>query len=97
MNKYKVKVTHVFSEVLEVEAANEEEARTKVHNELQDQERKAAPQYETTLPPEHWAVITEEKYNEMVEQFEAELAKQQEGNKEPSNIITPTEVPGVEE
>ena len=89
MNKYKVKVTHVFSEVLGVEAANEEEARTKVRTGLQDQERKAVPQYETTLPSEHWVVITEEKYNEMVKQFEAELAKQQEENKEESNIITP--------
>ena len=89
MNKYKVKVTHVFSEVLEVEAASEEEARTKAHAELQGKERNSAPQYETTLPPEHWAVITEEKYNEMVKQFEAELAKQQEVNKEESNIVTP--------
>jgi hypothetical protein len=89
MNKYKVKVSHVFSEILEVEAANEEEARQKARTELQDENRTATPQYETTLPSEHWAVITEEKYNEMVKQFEAELAKQKEGNKEESNIIIP--------
>ena len=89
MNKYRVKVSHVFSEVLDVEAANENEAREKVKTQLQDEERSATPQYETTLPSEHWAVITEEKYNEMVKQFEQELAKHQEGNKEESNIITP--------
>lgn len=89
MNKYKVKISHVFSEILEVEAANEDEAREKAKTEMQDENRSAAPQYETTLPVEHWAVITEEKYNEMVKQFEAELAKQKEGNKEESNIIIP--------
>jgi hypothetical protein len=89
MNKYKVKVSHVFSEILEVEAANEEEARQKARTELQDENRTATPQYETTLPSEHWAVITEEKYNEMVKQFEAELAKQKEGNNEESNITIP--------
>jgi hypothetical protein len=89
MNKYKVKVTHIFSEVLDVTAINEEEAKQKVQTELQDQNRKAVPQYETTMPPEHWPVITEDKYNQIVEQFEAALAKQQEENKEESNIITP--------
>jgi FtsZ-interacting cell division protein YlmF len=89
MNKYKVKVTHVFAEVLDVEADNEEDAKSKVHDQLQNQERSAMPHYETTLPSEHWRVITEEKYNEMIKKFEAELAKEKEGNKEPSNIITP--------
>jgi hypothetical protein len=89
MNKYKVKVSHVFSEILDVEAANEEEAREKAKAELENEQRSAQPQYETTIPKEHWAVITEDKYNEMVKQFEAELAKQKEGNKEESNIITP--------
>jgi hypothetical protein len=89
MNKYKVKISHVFSEVLEVEAANEDEAREKARTEMQNESRTPTPQYETTLPPEHWAVISEEKYNEMLKQFEAELAKQKEGNNEESNIITP--------
>jgi hypothetical protein len=90
MNKYKVKITHVFSEVLDVEAANEEEAREKAKTALQSESHASNPQYETTLPLEHWAVITEEKYNEMVKQFEAELAKREEANKEESNIITPS-------
>jgi hypothetical protein len=89
MNKYKVKISHVFSEVLDVEASNENEAKEKVKTEIQKENRTPNPQYETTLPSEHWAVISEEKYNEMVKQFEAELAKQKKGNNEESNIITP--------
>jgi hypothetical protein len=89
MNKYKVKVSHVFSEILDVEAANEEEAKEKAKAELENEQRPAQPQYETTIPTEHWAVITEDKYNEMVKQFETELAKQKEGDNEESNIITP--------
>jgi ribosomal protein S25 len=76
MNKYKVKITHVFSEVLDVEAANEEEAKDKAKLELEKEDRDAAPQYETTLPMEHWPVISEEKYNELVKEVQ-------------SNIITP--------
>lgn len=89
MNKYKIKVSHVFSEVLDVEAANEEEAREKAKTELQREDRSSAPQYETTIPVEHWPVITEAKYNEMIEKYKEEFAKQGEANKEPSNIITP--------
>jgi hypothetical protein len=85
MNKYKVKVTHLFSEVIDIEAENEDEAKEKVKIVLQQEDRNAMPSYETTLPSEHWPVITEEKYNEMVKDVEAKLAEQ----KEPSNIITP--------
>jgi hypothetical protein len=85
MNKYKVKITHVFAEVLDIEAANEEEAKEKARLELEREDRPAAPQYETTLPLEHWPVISEDKYNEMVEKYKEELGKQEED----SNIITP--------
>ena len=83
MNKYKVKIAHVFSEVLDVEAASEEEARQKAIDILKGENYKGSPHYETTLPLEHWPVVTEEQYNEMVTQFKEEL------NKEKSNIITP--------
>ena len=89
MNKYKVKISHLFSEILDIEAANEESAKEKAKELLQNEERPASPQYETTLPMEHWPVIPEEKYNEMVEQYKEELAKQEEVNKEDSNIIIP--------
>jgi hypothetical protein len=85
MNKYKVKISHVFSEILDVEATNEEEARKKVKLELEKEDRPAAPQYETTLPMEHWPVITEEKYNELIKDVGAKLTEE----KESSNIIIP--------
>lgn len=85
MNKYKVKISHVFSEVIDVSANNEEEARTLALQELQKEDREMKAAYEATIPSEHWPVITEEKYNEMVKDVEAKLA----GQEEPSNIITP--------
>ena len=90
MNKYKIKISHVFSEILDIEAASEDEAREKAKIELEKEDRPAAPQYETTLPVEHWPVITEEKYNEMVEKYKEELGKQEEESKIITpNIITP--------
>jgi hypothetical protein len=85
MNKYKVKVTHLFSEVIDVEAETEEGARESAIQELQKEDRQIGPSYETTLPPEHWAVITAEKFEEMLKEFESKLNKE-----EPSNIITPS-------
>jgi hypothetical protein len=85
MNKYKVKVSHVFSEIIDVEAENEEEAKKKTVSLLEKENRNAQPHYETTLPIEHWPVITEEKYNEMIKDFESKLKEE----KEESNIITP--------
>lgn len=84
MNKYKVKVTHVFSEVIDISANNEEEAREKAKQYLHTEEEMRAS-YEATLPPEHWAVVSQEQYDEMVKQFEAKLVEQ----KEESNVITP--------
>jgi hypothetical protein len=89
MNKYKVKISHVFSEILDVEAENEEAAREKVKKDLIKEDRSISPKYETTLPPEHWPIITEEKYNEMLENLQQELDNQKEENKEESNIIVP--------
>jgi hypothetical protein len=86
MNKYKVKISHLFSEIVSVEAENEEEAKQKAKALVQDEKYNAQPHYETTIPPEHWVAITEEKFNEMVEKLKEELQNKQE---EPSNIITP--------
>jgi hypothetical protein len=85
MNKYKVKISHVFSQVLDIEAASEEEAREKARGVLETGESNILPQpqYENTLPSEHWPVITEEKYNEMVENLQKKIKQ------ETSNIITP--------
>ena len=92
MEKYKVKVSHLFSELVDVEAADQNEAKEKVLELLKSSERQSNAIYETTISPEHWAVITEEKYQQMLKDVENELAKQQEGNKEPSNIITPDNI-----
>jgi hypothetical protein len=85
MNKYKVKITHVFAEMLDVAAESEELAREAAVKQLQSEEHKGRPFYETTLPPEHWAVVTEEDYNQMVENIKAKIAEQEVENK----IITP--------
>jgi hypothetical protein len=87
MNKYKVKVSHVFSEVLDIEALNEEEAREKALAMLKNEDYKSAAHYETTIPTEHWPVITQEEFDNLVS----------EKIKEESSIVTPVEVPGVEE
>lgn len=84
MNKYKVKISHVFYEILDIEAENEELARKEAVIELEKESHKIRPQYETTLPPEHWAIITEEQFNQMVKDFESKMNQE-----EPSNIIIP--------
>ena len=88
MNKYKVKVTHLFAEVLDVEAENPEDAKQKVTEILQKEDYQLQPQYETTIPPEHWKVITEEEFQKLIQSFAEEMQKEQ--NKEESNIITPS-------
>ena len=85
MNKYKVKISHLFSEILDVEAQDEQGARTKAQEILKEQGRQAELNYEATIEEENWPVITEEQFQDMMQKAEAELAKQ----KEPSNIITP--------
>ncbi len=83
MNKYKVKVGHLFSEVIDVEAETEDDARKVVSEAIQAEHFKPAPHYETTVPPEHWPVITEEQFNEMVAKIEEENSKnKQEENSE---------------
>jgi hypothetical protein len=79
MTKYKVKVIHIFNELLEVEAESPEAAQQKAGEILVKDDYQGAPAYETTIPPENWPVITEEEFNKLVAQQE----------KESSNIITP--------
>ena len=90
MNKYKVKITHVFSEVIDVEAENEESAKLEAKKLIDSKDRTArSPVYEATISEEHWPVITEEDFNKLVIEQKEKLS---------SNIITPSiEVPGVEE
>jgi hypothetical protein len=73
MNKYKVKISHVFSEILDCEAANEEEAIKLIKEKITNPERDASPFYEITFPEDKWTVITEEKFNEIMENFKKDL------------------------
>ncbi len=85
MNKYIVKVSHVFSELIDVEANNPEEAKEKTKEILKDQNRDSDPSYETTIPPEHWPTITEEEYNSLLKEYESEMEQMIKENKESDN------------
>jgi hypothetical protein len=91
MNKYVVKVVHVFSNVIETDAASEEEAR---HNVLELLEKENNNQsfnnyYESTLPPEDWAVILKSDFDNIKAQVEKELKTNgvlEKANEETPNI-----------
>lgn len=88
MNKYVVKMAHIFSTIAEVEAANKEEAVDKAEQWFLDAETKDDSKlyYEATVDKKNWAVLTSEEYEELKAKVKAEL----EANKEEaSNIITP--------
>lgn len=87
MNKYVVKVSSIFSNIVEVDAEDEDMARIKAKDFLESLEDQENPEklrhyYESTFPPENWAVITQEKYNELKEQVKSEI----EGGKAAANI-----------
>jgi hypothetical protein len=95
MKQYVVKVSSIFSNIIEVEAEDEDMARVKARefleniDESEDKNESTRHYYESTFPQENWPVITKEKYNEL----KAEVAKSIEvgnvGEEEGSNIITP--------
>lgn len=88
MNKYVVKISHVFSTIAEVEAANKEEAieageKWFTSNETKDDSKLF---YEGTLDKKNWAVLTIEEYEALKEQVKDQMIqKQSEG----SNLIVP--------
>jgi hypothetical protein len=98
MNKYVVKVSSIFSNIIEVEAEDEDMARAKaqefLENRSENEENKESIRhyYESTFPPEHWPVITQEKYEELKSEVKKsmeaeELSQDSEDNS--SNIIVP--------
>jgi hypothetical protein len=93
MNKYVVKVSSIFSNIIEIEAENEDEARVKAQEFLENRDSNDETMrhyYESTFPPEHWPVITQEKYEELREEIQSKLGSTEEKEKqEDSNIITP--------
>jgi hypothetical protein len=73
-NKYVVKVVNVFSNLIEVDANNEEEAKQKAKEVLlnQTEEQNIPLNYDATLPEEHWGVITKEEFDKLQAEVEAE-------------------------
>ena len=84
--KYIVKVINVFSNLIAVDANNEEEAREKAKELLVNKPdgEEFEHLYESTLPSDHWAVITKEDFDKLKEDFQKSLEPQ-----EKSSIITP--------
>ena len=84
--KYIVKVINVFSNLISVDANNEEEAKEKAKELLvnKPQGEEFEHLYESTLPSDHWAVITKEDFDKLKEDFAKSLEPQ-----EKSRIITP--------
>jgi hypothetical protein len=84
--KYIVKVINVFSNLISVDANNEEEAKEKAKQLLLNKPdgEEFEHLYESTLPSDHWAVITKEDFDKLKEDFQKSLEPQ-----EKSRIITP--------
>ena len=84
--KYIVKVINVFSNLIAVDANNEEEAKEKAKELLLNKPdgKDFEHLYESTLPSDHWAVITQEDFDRLKEDFAKSLEPQEE-----SRIITP--------
>lgn len=86
MNKYVVKVSSIFSNIIEVDANNEEEARKNAEEFLKNREAKDQAMrhyYESTFPPEHWPVITQEKYDQLKEEVKSQVELQKSESTDP--------------
>lgn len=89
MDKYVVKVVHVFSNIIETDAASEEEARHNALELLENSDQEFRNYYESTLPPENWSVILKTDYDKIKAQIEEELKNKQpeeKANEETPNI-----------
>lgn len=89
MNKYVVKVSSVFSNIIEVEAENEEGARVKAQTFLEsahitEEKPEIKHYYESTFPPDQWPVITQEKYEELKKQVQSMADKKIAENHSPN-------------
>ena len=92
MDKYVVKVVHVFSNIVEVDAASEEEARHNALQLIENSDQEFRNYYESTLPPENWAVLLKSDFDNIKAQVEEELKSEElaeKANEEKSNIIEP--------
>jgi hypothetical protein len=76
MNKYVVKVSSIFSNLIDVEAEDEDMARVVAKDFLESKsndDETMRHYYESTFPPEQWSVITQEKFDELKEQIKSEI------------------------
>jgi molecular chaperone DnaK (HSP70) len=91
--KYIVKVINVFSNLISVDANNEEEAKEKAKELLlnKPEGEEFEHLYESTLPSDHWAVITKEDFDKLKEDFQKSLEPDR------ARRTACPEVPGVEE
>lgn len=79
MDKYVVKAVHIFSNLIETEAASEEEARHNALELLENSDQQFKNYYESTLPPENWAVLLKSDFDNIKAQVEEEFkAKERE-------------------
>jgi hypothetical protein len=71
--KYMVKVMNLFSNLIEVEAQDADEARQKAKDIITNKkENEDIPLfYEVTIPDEHWGVIEKDEFEKIQEQMKA--------------------------
>lgn len=92
MDKYIVKPVHIFSNLIEVEANSEDDARHNALNKIQNDDERYKNYYESTLPIENWAVILKEDYEKIKAQVQEKLNADADANTDSSsdsNIIVP--------
>lgn len=87
MNKYFVKMVHIFSTLAEVEAEDKDGAIEAAERWFVDTESEKDTKlyYEATMDKKNWAVLTKEEYQELREKIQKELEAQENTN----NIIAP--------
>jgi hypothetical protein len=86
--KWVVKVINIFCNLIEMDAVNEDEAREKVSELIQNNKDGSEFEhlYEATLSPKNWSVISMEDFRKIEESFKKET---EEGNIITPSIITP--------
>lgn len=91
MEKYVVKLSHIFSNIVEVEAENSEEAMNVAAEQHNNKEIDTDIFYEGTLGREHWRALTVAEFEELKAKIKESLPNNQEenNNSESNNIIAP--------
>jgi hypothetical protein len=83
-NTYIVKVTNLFSNLVEVTANNEEEAKQKAKEIISNQteENNIPLRYDFTFPEDYWTALTKEEFIKLKAEFEKKAEQEiQEDNK----------------